>query len=983
MATVLAASYLAALGSMGTGGPKPLLKRAELEASEQSPGADVSLGALAQHLRAASLDDELRKRLHLAVSRWDIAAPDAEWTGNTAIRSTERRKVVFDGLGVSGVPAVVEVFNDLFPLETETAVVISDAFEPWYTAERSSRNAFYWPEYSKLLGRRGWSGEALAGLDEATTRVVERLTDPLREEAHQAKGLVVGYVQSGKTANFTGVIAKAIDAGYRLIVVLTGTIDVLRKQTQRRLDMELVGKENILRGIDPGDAEAMAQVDYQDDPDWQEKFLEFGYLPSSRNFPDIIRLTNRNFDYKSLLAGIVALEFEKVDKTKPLYSEVNLPRSSARIVVVKKNKAVLKKFVKDLRSIKNPRHEIPALIIDDESDQASVNTTNPKKWVGKRPEADERTAINKSISELLKMLPRAQYVGYTATPFANVFVDPSDTQDIFPKDFLISLKRPDGYMGVADFHDIGSEVDLEERTVANSNEKAFVRDLRDGQEWSAKLRESIDAFVLSGALKLYRTAVTKKSYRHHTMLVHASVKQSEHGVLAETIRALWNAAGYGSPSGLARLRSLYTDDFLPVSRARAGGEAFPENFDDLKPQIADVIAKVTAYRDPVIVVNGDKEMALEDVDFDKREVWRILVGGTKLSRGFTVEGLTISYYRRKTKQADTLMQMGRWFGFRSGYADLVRLYIGRQEPNGKTPIDLYEAFDAIVRDEEAFRDQLRQYAELVDGKPQITPKEIPPLVSQHLPWLKPAAKNKMFNAELVMRRSPGSLVIPTGYPRPEERDRTERNYQAVLPLMAAANTKVMLKVPQLRNVAATEFDAWIGEVDTATMLKSIDGIVWISPDYYAADKAFLHEIANKISKWVVIVPQTGVSENRRDLPGVGERIIVERGPKPPLYKLWGEPTDRKHRPAAQYLAGSLEDYGDPVLQARKAPDVGAVLLYPMAPEPSALPPQPSAKDVVLAVAWITPSYLQTSKRQVVQFRAKNSELADEAIVPAE
>ena len=150
------------------------------------------------------------------------------------------------------------------------------------------------------------------------------------------------HVQSGKTANFTDVIGKAIDAGYRLVVVLTGTIDVLRKQTQRRIDMELVGKENILRGVDPNDPETAIHVDYQDDPDWA-KFVEFGFLPSSVNCPDIIRLTGRDFDYKSLRAGIVALEFEKVDKTRPLIAPVNLPSSSARIVVVK-NKAVLKKF---------------------------------------------------------------------------------------------------------------------------------------------------------------------------------------------------------------------------------------------------------------------------------------------------------------------------------------------------------------------------------------------------------------------------------------------------------------------------------------------------------------------------------------------------------------------------------------------------------------------------------------------------------------
>lgn len=977
MAGAVVDCYLSALGAMEVGGPKPLLPRAELEASERFGGTNIGLHVLSDHLQACPLDDELRKRMHLALSRWDIESADAPWSADTAPRSLERRKVVYERLGLTALPAVLDLFNDLFPLETETSIVISDKFEPWYTPDRRAQNAFYWPAYAKLLGARGWPADALAGLDEATGRVVERLTDPYREEARQAKGLVVGYVQSGKTANFTGVIAKAIDAGYRLIVVLTGTIDVLRRQTQRRIDMELVGKENILRGVDPTDPETVAHVDYQDDPEWP-RFVEFGFLPSTRNFPDVIRLTGRNFDYKSLKAGIVALEFEKADRSKQLIAPANLPLSSARIVVVKKNKAVLKKFVKDLKSIKTPRHEIPALIIDDESDQASVNTTNPAKWKGNLPESEDRSAINQLISELLKLLPRAQYVGYTATPFANVFIDPGDARDIFPRDFLISLKRPAGYMGVRDFHDIGNEVEPEERTVANSNEAAYVRGLRDGQDWEEKLQESIDSFVLSGAVKLYRAHVDGGTYRHHTMLVHASVQQSEHLELANTIRSLWSAAGYGSATGLARLRALYEIDFLPVSAARANSHSYPKDFDELKPYIAAAIGKITAFGDPVLIVNGDKEMASEEVDFDKREVWRILVGGTKLSRGYTVEGLTVSYYRRKTKQADTLMQMGRWFGFRRGYEDLVRLYIGRAEPDGSSTVDLYEAFDAIVRDEEAFREQLQQYAEMVDGKPQITPKDIPPLVSQHLPWLKPAAKNKMFNAELVVRRSPGSLVIPTGYPI--EHSLKEHNYGSVLPLLAAASENVHLLVPPMQNVAATRFEAWIGEVQTDVFLKAIDGIRWITSDYYGPDKRFLHEVAGGIGKWIIIVPQTGVAKNRRHLPDVGARIIVERGLKPPSDKLWGEPTDRKHRPAAQYLAGSHPDYGDPVLQARKAPNVGAVLIYPMAPNPSQLPEHPARKDIVLAVAWITPINLALATSQVVQFRAKNSELADEPIV---
>ncbi|HWA72272.1 MAG TPA: Z1 domain-containing protein [Polyangiaceae bacterium] len=968
--------YVSAFGAMASGGPRALQPRVQLEAKERGLGVDVSLQALGAYLSASSPNDLLRKTVHLAISKWDVASDDESWTAAVKARSKERRQLVYQRLGVDD-PEVVAILDDLFPVEAEAAVVISETFEPWYTGVRETRGQLYYSAYAEVLARKKWSPEALAALDEATTQVVERLTDPQRIEARQAKGLVVGYVQSGKTANFTGVIAKAIDAGYRLIIVLTGTIDVLRRQTQRRLDMELVGKENILRGVDPTDPDVMSHVDYQDDVDWDTKFHSFGFLPSSRNQPDIIRLTSAKFDYKSLKAGIVALEFEKVDRTKALFAAVNLPQSSARIVVVKKNKAVLTKFVRDLKSIKTPLHEIPTLIVDDESDQASVNTSDPQRW---KQGVTERSAINKLLSQLLGLLPRAQYVGYTATPFANVFVDPSDADDIFPRDFLLSLQRPIEYMGVSDFHDLDNAVDESDRTIANSNEKAFVRDAVDGSHdgGEPKLQECVDAFVLGGAIKLYREAKGEGSYRHHTMLLHASVKQVEHAALAGEIRSIWTTQSFTGLAGLARLKKLYLEDFLPVCEARSNGFGFPANFDDLHPFIAQSVARIGTAGDPVLIVNGDKEMASEEIDFDRRQVWRILVGGTKLSRGFTVEGLTVSYYRRKTSQADTLMQMGRWFGFRPGYRDLVRLYIGRAESEGGgRTLDLYQAFEAIVRDEEAFRQQLRQYSVLVDGRPQITPRDIPPLVSQHLPWLRPAARNKMFNAELVVRRTTGSLVIPTGYPIDDVNK--GKNYLAVRPLIQRAMTKVDLVTPAGENVGRSSFKAWIGEVESHVFLTAIESIIWVTPDYYAPDKAFLRELGGRVKRWIVIVPQTADEKNVRLLPDVGPRTVFKRDLKPPSYKLWGEPTDRKHRPSAQFVTQNIEDYGDPALAKYRAADVGAVLVYPMAPAPSKLPERPSAEQIVLAVAWITPAGVATSS-QVVQFRVRNSALAAEPIV---
>lgn len=974
MSDVIVQCYLASLGAMEASGPKNIASRAMFEASELDENSDVGLKAMAEYLSASSLNDPLRKKIHLAVARWDSDESKSKWAAHTTPRSRERRLAIYTALGLDADTG--NLFDRLFAQNDEGAIVISDDFESWYTHERQASHSFYWPAYSKyLLDRRGWGADSLAELDAATSRIVERLSDPQRVAAYQTKGLVVGYVQSGKTANFTGVLAKAIDAGYRLIIVLTGTVDILREQTQRRVDMELIGQENILRDLDPLDVEAMAGFEYIDDPDWPKKFISHGGRPSTRNFPDIIRLTNRKFDYKSLKSGIVALEIEKVDKSKPLFAPENLPSSSARIVIVKKNGLVLKKLVNDLKNIKSRLGEIPALIIDDESDQASINTSDPKKWAQGRI---ERTTINGLLARLLHLLPRAQYVGYTATPFANVFVDPSDAEDIFPKDFLISLDRPPGYMGVNDFHDLDSLLNPEDRTISNSREKAHVRNIFRTQDRSARLQEAVDAFVLSGALKLYRESQEHVAghFRHHTMLVHESVRTADHDLIAKEVRDVWKAAAYSSPAGLNRLEQLYNEDFKLVCAAQ-GTDPFPETFDALKSFVSKVVARITENGDPVIIVNGEKDMAKEAVDFDKRSVWRILVGGAKLSRGFTIEGLTISWYRRKTKQADTLMQMGRWFGFRRGYRDLVRLYIGRDELEGTGTVDLYNAFEAIVKDEEAFRTQLRQYAKMVDGRPQVTPSQIPPLVSQHLGWLKPSANNKMFNATLVLRRSPGSLVIPTCYPT--ETSACAANYDAMLPLMKAASELVTLPVD-----GSQSYSAYVGTVSQSDFSRALCALRWTTKGYYAPDIQYVIERESDITDWLVILPQLNDRKSHKDLPNVGMRSLFKRAIRDIDTGRWGEPTDPKHRPAAQMIVG-VEPLFPPShdIEKFKANNRGAVLIYPMSNDFDNIGASPKKDEVVIALAWILPPGPIGSPNQVLQFTVQNKAKANSPIVDAQ
>ncbi len=731
--------YAAAFDGMRISGPSVLALRVEFEAKLRNADALATPAVLVDYVSRAHIGDRLLSRLRLTLATWD-ADTLGDWTAESAPRTPERREVIYQLLALGH--ELIDCFDRAMPVAVDDAVVVSREFKPWYGRVMAERDPFYWQHYADHLAGKGWNEDAIAALDLNTTRVVERLADPEREDAYQAKGLVVGYVQSGKTANFTGVLAKAADAGYRLLIVLTGTTDLLRGQTQRRLDKELVGRENLLRGIDDDDEDGLLTVDYYGDPDWDE-FVRHGDLPSKLGFPDIFRLTTRAGDYKSLKQGISSLDFDRIDPAKSLNDRVNLHRVPVRLLVVKKNKSVLTKFVGDLKRITAKLADIPALIIDDESDQASINTSNPKKW---QEGQTERTAINKLISQFLSLLPRGQYIGYTATPFANVFVDPSDAVDIFPRDFILSLDRPPGYMGAREFHDLDEPPEDEPRTIAESNEEAFVRSVTDDEVHFA-LRDAVDMFVLAGAVKLFREEEHGDvgRFRHHTMLVHESVRQAEHRELADHVRELWRTAGYLGSSGHGRLRKLFNEDVLPVMRARADGEPTPESYEEVQRHVGEVIRRIEgSANDPVLIVNGDKEAASEDVDFERRRVWRILVGGTKLSRGFTVEGLTVSYYRRVTKQADTLMQMGRWFGYRVGYKDLVRLYIKRSD-TGNDPsdtYDLYLAFEAACRSEELFRTELERYAKVEDGVPAITPAQVPPLVAQHIGWLKPAATNK-------------------------------------------------------------------------------------------------------------------------------------------------------------------------------------------------------------------------------------------------
>jgi hypothetical protein len=871
---------------------------------------------------AVLVDDSatlVRNRASAAFRRWDAESVTA-WTSGTTPNTDERRGRIYWLLGIPA--AAHQPLTAEFPIVGGPTVIAAPyPWEPWYLPERRQEHNFYWRAYRSVLDSKGWDEKTIGGLDVATTEVVQRLADPTRSEPYQSKGLVVGYVQSGKTANFSGVIAKAIDAGYRLVIVLTGTIEILRSQTQRRLDMELIGRQNI------------DDADYAGDDDWlNDRFLVHEVDPNKSDVPAIRRLTGASDDYKALAKGLSALHYEFVDHSAPLTDPKNLHRSNVRMAVVKKNSTVLKKLVADLGRIPTDLEQIPTLIIDDEADQASVNTINPKKFTEDRI---ERTAINAQISELLDKLKRAQYVGYTATPFANVFVDPDDSVNIFPNDFIVSLERPSAYMGGADFHDLEGDLGVGvDKTPANSNEKAYVRDLhaQSEEEQTAERLLALDSFVLAGAIKLFRQERGNQRFKHHTMLVHESVKQAEHRALAEDFKALWRLAGYSQPSGLMRLQELWTNDFQVVCQARADrGTPVPATFEELETFIGDAYGKISDGISPVIIVNGEaeKDYTQEALDFQEQGVWKILVGGAKLSRGFTVEGLTTTYYTRRTAQADTLMQMGRWFGFRPGYRDLVRLFIGRavSGPLGRE-YDMYEAFEAIVEDEEDFRAELERFKGLnAGGEPMVTPRDIPPMVFQQLPWLKPTSANKMYNAELNYRGVGGQSFSFTMQPPRGDGSNNVKHFNLIRPWLEQATSEGQFNF-QDKDGKTRVFDAKYGIVSASAVLDVVAQFVW--DENWSFDphrKAFESAIdRGMLDDFVVLLPQpktrTPIFIEGWDTP----LPIVNRKRQEREYRTGFTGTAVRERDAIEDIAGSPDKNGGPLAKELHKPTRGALIL---------------------------------------------------------
>lgn len=864
---------------------------------------------------------------------------------DTEPKSEERHTWVLQRLGIL---EAAEAIANRLP-SPEPAVIIEENFTEWYTPERRQSNTKYWDDYRRVLNRNGWDAESINTVGTQATEVIRRIEDPKQPHYLSSRGLVVGYVQSGKTANFTAVAAKAIDAGYRFIVILAGTMDNLRSQTQRRLDKELCGRESVLSGLDENELNARERKDetyFNGDEEWEraweEKggaFVSHGPAYGQKGFPRIKRVTTSVRDYRR--SGTSAIEIERPDRSKPVHHPDNLDNMPCLVAVVKKNASVLKNLNSDLRRaarLNEDLKHLPVLVIDDESDQASINT---KKQKESAKEVRERTAVNEQITELLQICPRSQYVGYTATPFANVFVDPSDPVDLYPRDFVLLLNEPPAYRGAKWFHDRMDFADApEEANRENSQSEAFIRDLASEESLSNdelfedvrkdELQEALDMFVLTGAIKKYREAKNPRlSFKHHTMLVHEGVGTDIHGAGKQALDRLWLESAYNLGRPSAQMKNLFETDLLDVMKIARYSEGYPvpESFEDLVPYIneayIEMMKGVPAGKSPVLQVDT---VGKDTPDFESGPVWKILVGGAQLSRGYTVEGLTVSYFRRRAGSADTLMQTGRWFGFRKGYQDLVRLY---------APKNLVEMFEAAMHDEEIFRENAKIYVKRAFGtKDQLTPRRIAPLVHQSLPDLNPTSKNKMFNAYIRSSAAAPNVVELNSIPDRKDRKALAQNFEKVgLPLLQSLDSgtaeMAFFRVEGMRSrnlkISTGSKAFYVGKMDSELFVDLLDTMQWYEGAKYKenivtphirylrnllgegrhsrADSSDLREVA-------VLLPALSKNPDTIDVPGVPFPVpLVKRSRREDRHDITG--TDRKNTYIMQSIAR-----GESVLEPR-------------------------------------------------------------------
>ena len=566
----------------------------------------------------------------------------------------------------------------------------------WYAGPGA--NSTNWTGLENRLKELDRSDEEIKSVDEESTTIVSLLDSPGQEQ-FSTRGLVIGHVQSGKTGNMAAVIAKAADTPFKFFIVLSGMTDSLRNQTQSRLDADIVSTCESNRWF------SWTKVD---------------------------RIEN----------GAVV---EKGDFNHPAVGGFPLDGSKNHLAVIKKNAGILRRLLAKLRSTPVAvLRQTPVLIIDDECDQASVNSAALDRAI---------STINRLVREIIEILPRVSYVGYTATPFANVLISPANVDDLYPRHFIHPMRRPKAYFGAVEL--FGREA-LEGDKVDVETGFNMIREVPEDE--APRLRPSSRARggfnfevtpALANAIRYFVLTVAARECRgqeseHSSMLVHTSVLNSVHKSTERAVRpymeSLSSRLASGDSTLLRELQDLWEEECSKVSSEDFGRTSL--TFDQLCPRLA-----VVAQSIEVKVENWSSD---DRIDYSIPARRYLVIGGNVLARGLTLHGLIVSFFMRSSSQYDTLMQMGRWFGYRKGFEDLPRVWM---------EASVREAFFDLATVEEEIRRDAHRYAD-----ENFTPEEFAVRIRK-IPGLAITARSKMRNAVTARIGYEGEHLQTIRFPR--------------------------------------------------------------------------------------------------------------------------------------------------------------------------------------------------------------------------
>ncbi|UFH45378.1 Z1 domain-containing protein [Flavobacterium galactosidilyticum] len=630
---------------------------------------------------------------------------------------------------------LIRRIEELYTIRQDEFKSIEKADEnlPWLSEKRVEldfTNGF-WGRYREYLEiEKNFAPDVINKLDRLTDSILDNLFDPSLKITINKKGLVVGQVQSGKTANYTGLVCKAADSGFKLIIIMAGIHNNLRSQTQLRIDESFLG------------------FDTQHTRAFDQRSIQIGVGDPYFGSP--------------IVAHSLTSSIEKGDFTQGAANALglNFNTSEPIVAVIKKNPHVLRRIHQWLAAQASEDNELgrvirnkSLLLIDDEADNASINISN---------DPEKQSSINSWITQILNLFGKNAYVGYTATPFANIFI-PLDDQNLFPRNFIKNIPAPSNYIGpekVFGFSPL--EEDEESNTVLPivnriNDYRDFVPDRhkKDDQLPSTlpeSLKRAIRCFIITCSIRRLRGQTTV----HNSMLVHVSRFQRWQDHISELVSNQFYYYRVGIDQNDAEIinefRKTYEEDengyksFITVSNSILNSELTNldsqtqiHSWDDVVLHLNDAVSRIK-----VKSIHGGSGEALDYFDH-KNGLSVIAVGGNKLSRGLTLEGLSISYYLRASRMYDTLMQMGRWFGYKGGYVDLCRLFTSRE---------LNEWFCHITLASEELREEFDYMSDIAGS----TPEQYALKIRTSPDGLMISAINKMRNATTVQISWAGRLV---------------------------------------------------------------------------------------------------------------------------------------------------------------------------------------------------------------------------------